>query len=114
MKIIMPKSKAIVSTAQGKLLRRRLKINREPENIPMYPYEIASRLSDLSLLDFSFHTVPKATTADFDVREISRKDVCELLILSKDQAYRLLKKLVRKDRLYVIGTGVKTKYMIKE
>lgn len=44
---------------------------------------------------------------------ISRKDVCELLNVSKDQAYRLLKKLVKSDELEVVGKGNTTKYEIK-
>ncbi len=72
MKISIPKSNVIVASSQGKILRRRLKSNGEPENIPMYPYEIATRLSDLSLLDFSFQTVHNATINDFDDNEIAR------------------------------------------
>lgn len=53
MKIVIPKSRSVVATLSGKITRRRLKSNGEPENIPMYPYEITTRLSDLSLLDFS-------------------------------------------------------------
>lgn len=54
---------AIVATFSGKILRRKLKSNGEPENIPMYPYEITTRLSDLSLLDFSSQTIDHTTTA---------------------------------------------------
>ncbi|WP_296879518.1 ATP-binding protein [Thomasclavelia sp.] len=72
MKISIPKSRAVVATLQGKMLRRRLKANGEPENVPMYPYEITTRLSDLSLLDFSFQTVANANINDFDDNEISR------------------------------------------
>ena len=35
MKIKIPKSKTVVATLQGKMLRRRLKSNGEPENVPM-------------------------------------------------------------------------------
>lgn len=72
MKISIPKSRAVVAALQGKILRRRLKSNGEPENIPMYPYEITTRLSDLSLLDFSFQTINSATVEDFDKNEILR------------------------------------------
>lgn len=54
------------------MLRRRLKINGVPETVPMYPYEITTRLSDLSLLDFSFQTINNATIDDFDSNEIVR------------------------------------------
>lgn len=72
MKISIPKSRTVVATLSGKILRRRLKSNGEPENIPMYPYEITTRLSDLSLLDFSSQTIDRATTDDFDAVEINR------------------------------------------
>lgn len=41
---------------------------------------------------------------------IGRKDVCELLNISKDQAYRLLKKMVDNGELKPIGKGSSTKY----
>lgn len=72
MKISIPKSRTVVATLSGKILRRRLKSNGEPENIPMYPYEITTRLSDLSMLDFSSQTIDRATTDDFDAVEINR------------------------------------------
>ena len=72
MKITIPKSKTVVATLQGKMLRRRLKSNGEPENVPMYPFEITTRLSDLSLLDFSAQMIHNATTNDFDEHEIIR------------------------------------------
>lgn len=72
MKISIPKSKSVVSTLSGKMVRRRLKSNGEPENVPMYPYEITTRLSDLSLLDFSSQIIQNATTNDFDIYEIAR------------------------------------------
>lgn len=72
LKISVPQYRNIVATSSGKLLRRRLKLDGTPENIPMYPYEIASRLSDLSLLDFSAQPVPDSTTDDFDPLERNR------------------------------------------
>ena len=38
----------------------------------MYPYEIATRLSDLGRLDFSAQPVPDATRDDFDPLERDR------------------------------------------
>lgn len=72
MKITIPKSRSVVATLSGKMIRRRLKSNGTPENIPMYPYEITTRLSDLSLLDFSSQIIEKATVYDFDIAEIAR------------------------------------------
>lgn len=68
----IPRSRAIVATSDGKLLRRRLKADGSPENIPMFPYEITSRLSDLSLLDFSAQPIPSATLDDIDPNQMLR------------------------------------------
>lgn len=72
LKISVPKKTSIVATSSGKMLRRRIKADGTPENIPMYPYEIANRLSSLSLLDFSAQPVPEATLADLDSVERER------------------------------------------
>lgn len=72
LKISVPKKTSIVATSSGKMLRRRIKADGTPENIPMYPYEIANRLSSLSLLDFSAQAVPEATVADLDSVERER------------------------------------------
>ena len=72
LQIHVNKSRSIVATSSGKILRRRIKPDGTPENIPMYPYEIATRLSDLSLLDFSAQPVPGAQYADLDPLERER------------------------------------------
>lgn len=73
LKITVPKSYGgIVATRSGKILRRRLKHDETPENIPMYPTEVATRLSDLRLLDYSAMTILEASIDDFDVLEIER------------------------------------------
>ncbi|MCD7955126.1 MAG: putative DNA binding domain-containing protein [Lachnospiraceae bacterium] len=60
LKITVPKRTVVVATADGKIQRRRLKADHTPENVPMYPYEIATRLSSLSLFDYSAQPVPDA------------------------------------------------------
>ena len=72
MQIDVPKSRSVVSTKSGKVLRRRMKVDGTPESVPMYPYEIATRLSDLGRLDFSAQPVPDATRDDFDPLERER------------------------------------------
>ena len=73
LQICVPKSySGIVATVSGKILRRRLKADGQPENIPMYPSEIATRLSDLRLLDYSTLPLPEASTDDFDPLELDR------------------------------------------
>ena len=66
LKIEVPRSRSIVATSSGKILRRRIKADGSPEVIPMYPYEIPSRLSELGLLDFSAQPLPGATVEDLD------------------------------------------------
>ena len=79
LKIEIPISKAITATSSGKILRRRLKADSSPENIPMYPYEINTRLSELSLLDFSAQTVAGAEYEDLDPNErIRLRKIIEL------------------------------------
>ena len=70
--IHVPQSRSIVASTAGKIQRRRIKADGTPENIPMYPYEITTRLSELSLLDFSAQPVPGAVPGDFDPLEIER------------------------------------------
>lgn len=73
LRITVPKSYGgIVATRAGKILRRRLKHDETPENIPMYPTEVATRLSDLRLLDYSAMTILEASMDDFDTLEIER------------------------------------------
>ena len=70
--IHVPKSRSIVASSAGKIQRRRLKADGTPENIPMYPHEITTRLSSLSLLDFSAQPVPGAQYTDLDPIERER------------------------------------------
>lgn len=73
LKITVPKAQGgVVATGSGKILRRRLKHNNTPENVPMYPTEIATRLSDLRLLDYSAMEILEASMEDFDSLEIER------------------------------------------
>lgn len=68
----VPKSHSVVSTKSGRILRRMMKVDGTPESVPMYPYEIATRLSDLGKLDYSAQPVPGATREDFDPLERDR------------------------------------------
>lgn len=71
-KVIVPSCRSIVASSSGKLLRRRIKSDNTPENVPLYPHEIHSRLSDLRLLDFSAQCVPDAKYSDLDDIERER------------------------------------------
>ncbi|WP_138294344.1 MULTISPECIES: RNA-binding domain-containing protein [unclassified Clostridium] len=72
LKISVPKRTSIIASSSGKILRRRIKADGLPENVPMYPYEIASRLSSLSLLDYSAQPVPDSDYSDLDPIERER------------------------------------------
>ena len=72
LKITVPRRTSITASSSGKIQRRRLKANGEPENVPMYPYEIAGRLSDLSLFDYSAQPVPNGEYHDLDPVERER------------------------------------------
>ena len=72
LKISVPKRTSVVASSNGKIQRRRLKADGTPENVPMYPYEIASRLSSLSLLDYSAQAVPDVDYNCLDTVERER------------------------------------------
>ncbi|SKC09984.1 ATP-dependent DNA helicase RecG [Lachnospiraceae bacterium] len=66
LKIEIPMSRTVVSTRSGKMLKRRLKADGSPEVIPLYSYEIVSRLSELALLDFSAGPLAGSSLEDLD------------------------------------------------
>lgn len=115
LKIEVPMNKSIVASADGKILRRRLKIDGTPENVPMYPYEINTRLSELSLLDFSAQIISDTTLADLDPNERVRlrniirmrkgdKALLELTDEELDKALRIVKE--ENGVLYPTVTGM--------
>jgi len=65
-------SRTTVATSPGKVLRRRLKADGSPENVPLFPYEITSRLAELGQLDFSAQPILNAEYADLDSLERER------------------------------------------
>lgn len=50
-RISVPKSRQLVSTSDGLLVRRRLKLDSTPEAVPFYPHEFIQRQSSLGLID---------------------------------------------------------------
>lgn len=73
LKISVPKSyNGIIATVSGKVLYRRIKANGTPENVPMYPSQYATRLSDLRMLDYSALPIAEATLEDLDDLELQR------------------------------------------
>jgi ATP-dependent DNA helicase RecG len=50
-RVTVPKSRYLVSTSEGTLLRRRLKLDGTPEAVPFYPHEFIQRQSSLGIID---------------------------------------------------------------
>ena len=50
-RISVPKSRQLVSTSDGLLVRRRLKLDGTPESVPFYPHEFIQRQSSFGLVD---------------------------------------------------------------
>jgi ATP-dependent DNA helicase RecG len=64
--LIVPKSRQLVSTSEGLLLRRRLKLDGTPEAVPFYPHEFIQRQSTLGLMDPSAMPIEEVTTDKLD------------------------------------------------
>lgn len=112
MKIATPMSRAVVSTSSGKILKRRLNLDGSPEAVPMYAYEITSRLSELSLLDVSAQPIAGATLDDFDPLQLNRlKEIIrsnpggeKTLLELTDEELEFALRLISKDGDKVIPT----------
>lgn len=65
-RITVPKSRQLVSTSDGLLLRRRLKLDGSPEAVPFYPHEFLQRQSSLGLVDPSAMVVEELSCDRFD------------------------------------------------
>lgn len=65
-RIAVPKSRQLVSTSEGLLLRRRLKLDGLPEAVPFYPHEFIQRQSTLGLVDPSAMVVEDIAVSQLD------------------------------------------------
>ncbi len=72
LRVAVPKGNVVGATSDGRILKRVMRVDGTPENIPMYPFEIATRLGNLGKLDFSNEAVSDATIDDFDPIEVER------------------------------------------
>lgn len=70
--VTVPRACSIVATSEGKVIRRSLKLDGTPGNVPIFPHEHASRLSDLNRLDFTAAVLPSSTCDDLDATERGR------------------------------------------
>ncbi|MCR5147445.1 MAG: putative DNA binding domain-containing protein [Eubacterium sp.] len=116
LKIEIPISRTVVSTRSGKMLKRRLKADGSPEVIPMFSYEIVTRLSELALLDFSAGPLAGATVDDFDPNQrIRLRNIIQtkpggeknLLSLTDDELDKALRFTTEIDgKVYPTVTGM--------
>lgn len=65
-RIMVPKSRHLVSTSEGLLQRRRLKLDGTPESVPFYPHEFIQRQSGMGLVDPSTIPLEGVTVEQFD------------------------------------------------
>ncbi len=65
-RISVPKSRQLVSTSEGLLLRRRLKLDGTPEAVPFYPHEFIQRQSSLGLVDPSAILIEDVSVEQLD------------------------------------------------
>ena len=116
LKIEIPISRTVVSTRSGKMLKRRLKADGTPEVIPMFSYEIVTRLSELALLDFSAGPLAGASINDFDPNQrIRLRNIIQtrpggeknLLALTDDELDKALRFTTEVDgKVYPTVTGM--------
>ncbi len=65
-RITVPQSRQLVSTSEGLLLRRRLKIDGTPEAVPFYPHEFIQRQSSMGLVDPSAIVLEEIESSQLD------------------------------------------------
>jgi len=65
--IVVPKSRSIVSTTEGQLLRRRIMATGKPESVPFYPHEFIQRQSSLGLTDPSAMPLEEISVEQLDL-----------------------------------------------
>lgn len=65
-RIYVSKSRQLVSTSDGLLLRRRLKLDGTPEAVPFYPHEFIQRQSSMGLVDPSAMVLEDITMEQLD------------------------------------------------
>lgn len=65
-RISVPKSRQLVSTSEGLLIRRRLKLDGTPEAVPFYPHEFIQRQSSMALVDPSAMVLEEVNAGQLD------------------------------------------------
>ncbi|HRQ05362.1 MAG TPA: ATP-binding protein [Nitrosomonas halophila] len=65
-RITIPKSRQLISTSDGLLVRRRLKLDGTPEAVPFYPHEFIQRQSSMGLIDPSAMVLEEVDVSQLD------------------------------------------------
>jgi len=71
-RIIVPKSRQLVSTSDGLLVRRRIKLDGTAEAVPFYPHEFIQRQSSMGLIDPSAMVLEDITMEQLDTLQRQR------------------------------------------
>ena len=66
MRVEVPKSRQLIATTEGVLLRRRLKADGKPEAVPFYPHEFLSRQSSFGDIDPSAIVLEEISNKQLD------------------------------------------------
>ncbi len=70
--IHVPKSRTLIATSDGKIVRRRIMSDGKPETVPFYPHEHSQRSSSLGLIDQSALPILESTSKDLNPLERER------------------------------------------
>lgn len=113
-RISVPKSRQLVSTSDGLLVRRRIKLDGTPEAVPFYPHEFIQRQSSMGLVDPSAMVLEEVEASQLDplqrlrIRNAIKKYGGEQSLLSLaddelDGALGLIKNISGKQHPTVAG-----------
>lgn len=100
LKVSVPMANAIIASKDGRVLKRRLKVDGTPEVVPLYPFEYSSRLSYLGNADFSSTLLRDASKEDFDEAALQH---AKLIIAADPSADKLLLHLDDEEFLLSLG-----------
>lgn len=60
MAVHVPAGRGLTATRDGRVIQRRMRLDKTPGNFPLYPQEYARALSDQGFLDFTDNVLPAA------------------------------------------------------
>lgn len=57
--VYVPAGRGLTATKDGRVIQQRMKIDQTPKNVPVYPQEYATVLSDQGLWDYTDRVLPE-------------------------------------------------------